>query len=240
MLKEQRFEFITNWLKSHPVARLEELSLALRVSEDTIRRDIDWLAANELCQKVRGGAMAFAPSGGAEPFKNRMHTSESQKKVICQKALPLILPGQTIILDGGTTTFMLAAMLPVSLPVTIITTSFPVAHALLDHPLANIIFAGGKVFKSSQVTVGQPAIDLLRQMRADICFMGVCSLHPVHGMTNAYFEETEVKKNHGWQCCQGSGIGHHIQNWIGRSFYGMPHTKNKYHHYRRRWQPGSV
>src|SRR4029079_425697 len=107
MLKEERLDFILQKLKANQVVKLSDLSDSLQVSEDTIRRDIETLDKNGLCLKVRGGAVPHSPNVKVHAFKDRVHASEDQKEIIARKALGLIQPGQTILLDGGTTTYKL-------------------------------------------------------------------------------------------------------------------------------------
>ena len=59
----------------------------------------------------------------------------------------------------------------------------PVAAALAQHPRAEVILVGGRLLKREQVTVGSAAVDALRQVRADACVLGICSLHPELGIT---------------------------------------------------------
>jgi DeoR/GlpR family transcriptional regulator of sugar metabolism len=194
MLKEERLDFILQQLKANQVVKLGDLSLSLNVSEDTIRRDIETLDRNGLCQKVRGGAVPHSPNTNLHAFKDRLHASEDQKETIAQKALGLLKPGFTILMDGGTTTYKLAGLLPTNMPLTVITTSIPVVTALMDNPTVEVILAGGRVFKSSQVTMGIEAMRLLENVHVDICFTGVCSIHHQIGITSAFYDETEIKK----------------------------------------------
>ena len=194
MLKEERLDFILQKLKADQVVKLGDLSLSLNVSEDTIRRDIETLDRNGLCSKVRGGAIPHSPNIKAHSFKERVNASEEQKTIIAQKALGLIHAGDTILLDGGTTTFKLASLLPTNIPLTVITNSIPVVNALMEHSLVEVILAGGRIFKSSQVTMGMETLRLLEKVRVDILFTGICSLHPELGVTAPNFDEAEAKR----------------------------------------------
>lgn len=193
MLKEERLDFILQKLKANQVVKLGDLSDSLQVSEDTIRRDIDTLDRNGLCLKVRGGAVPHSPNMKAHAFKDRLNASENQKTIIAEKARELIYPGATILLDGGTTTFKLAGLLP-NIPLTVITNSIPVVNALMENPGVEVILAGGRIFKSSQVTTGIETLRLMEKVRVDICFMGICSLHADLGVTAPDFDEAEVKR----------------------------------------------
>lgn len=77
---------------------------------------------------------------------------------------------------------------------TVVTNNIPIAALLTNHPSVELILTGGKVYKDSQVTYGMDAIRLLQQLRADIYFIGVCSLHTEIGVSIPSFEEAEVKR----------------------------------------------
>jgi DeoR/GlpR family transcriptional regulator of sugar metabolism len=190
MLKEERLDFIINRLKSNPSVKLGQLSEALEVSEDTVRRDIEGLAKSGLLTKVRGGAIPHSPN--AFSFQERIHISEHEKGMIAQKALPLIKPGDTILLDGGTTTYALAGLLDI--PLTVITNNIPVAALLAGRKNMEVIITGGRILPDSQATAGAYAIGLLEQSHVDICFLGICSLHHQIGVTSIDYFECEIKR----------------------------------------------
>jgi len=190
MLKEERLDFIIRQLQSNQRVKLLELSEALQVSSDTVRRDIELLARNGLLTKVRGGAIPHSPI--APDFKDRIHVSEDEKMVIAHKALSLIRPGSTILLDGGTTTYALASLLQV--PLTVITNNIPAAALLAGRKDLEVIIPGGRILHDSQVTSGADAIQLLRQLHVDVCFIGVCSLHHEIGVSSLHYFESEMKR----------------------------------------------
>lgn len=190
MLKEERLDFILQKLKADQKVRLVELSSALQVSEDTVRRDIELLAENGLLTKVRGGAVPHSPN--MHPFADRVHVLENDKKRIAQKALQLLHPGQTIVLGGGTTTYALARMLPQDMPLTVVTNNVPLATLLCEHPSVEVVLAGGRVQKHSQMTVGAETARMFQQVHVDICFTGVCSLHHEIGVSTHNYDDLDV------------------------------------------------
>ena len=190
MLKEERLNFIINQLQSNQSVKLAGLSEALQVSEDTVRRDIESLAKNGLVTKVRGGAIPHSPN--AHSFKERINAFENEKLVIAQKALTLIKPGSTILLDGGTTTYALAGLL--DMPLTVITNNIPVAALLAGRRDMEVIITGGRILADSMVAAGTYAIKLLEQLHVDICFVGVCSLHHLIGVSSIDYFECEMKR----------------------------------------------
>lgn len=190
MLKEERLDFIIKQLKSNQSVKLLELSEALQVSSDTIRRDIEYLDRNGLLTKVRGGAIPHSPN--AHDFKDRIHVSEDEKLIIARKALSLIEPGNTILLDGGTTTYVLAGLL--NMPLTVITNNIPAAALLAGRKDIDVIVTGGKIIADSQTTSGADAVRMLRQFHVDTCFIGVCSLHHEIGVSSMDYDESEMKR----------------------------------------------
>ena len=191
MLKEERYEYILKKLEADHKVLHNELSYDLQVSEDTVRRDLEALAQNGLLIKVRGGAIPHSPNPYA--FSERIGIHEEDKRAIAVKALSYLHDGQTIIMDGGTSTFALVKLFPPSLQLTVITPSIPIAMQLMEHPGVDVILTGGRVFKRSQVTARLESIRMLEKLRADIFFMGVCSLHTDVGVTGPDLEEAEVK-----------------------------------------------
>ena len=97
-------------------------------------------------------------------------------------------------LSGGTTNVELAAALPLDLPVTIITHNPAVAVALTDHKNAEVILVGGRLYKRTMVTVGRKLWKLFGKCVADICMLGVCSVHPEVGISMPDMEETYVQQ----------------------------------------------
>jgi DeoR/GlpR family transcriptional regulator of sugar metabolism len=169
-----------------------ELVTSLGVSEDTVRRDLRELAEQGLLHRVHGGALASAPPTGS--FTQRLEVSHEEKAALAEAALPLLLGARVIVLDGGTTTLELARRLPLVYDGTVITNSPPVASALANHPAAQVMLVGGRLLKDSQVAVGAAAVEPFRMVRADVCVLGICSLHPDVGVTTSDEEEAYVKR----------------------------------------------
>ena len=169
-----------------------ELVASLGVSEDTVRRDLRELAAGGLVQRVHGGALPPPPPGGS--FDQRLHVAPEAKANLAEAALPLLEGAEVLLLDGGTTALELARRLPRERACTVLTNAPPVACALAQHPRAEVVLIGGRLLKDAQVTVGSTAVDALRQVRADACVLGICSLHPELGVTATDHDEAHVKR----------------------------------------------
>lgn len=193
MLKEERCRLILNHLQKDKKVYLNDLSKEFNVSSDTIRRDIKELSAQRLCREVRGGAIPHSP--GPHNLRERENFAGKQKQIIAQKAAGLIKKGQTILLDGGTSTLAVASVLPENMDLTIFTNSFPILDVLGERNDIQVFFAGGKFLRHSYVTTGHDTLNFFHSIRADICFLGVCSIDLHVGITGHYYDECAVKKS---------------------------------------------
>jgi DeoR/GlpR family transcriptional regulator of sugar metabolism len=192
MLNAERRQYILERLRRDGKVLATELSAALSVSEDTIRRDLRELSEAGLLQRVHGGALPSSPA--AASYAARQQQAPTAKAAIARAAAGLLRNGQVILLDGGTTTLQVAQQLPVELRATVITNSPPIAVALAEHPHVEVNVIGGRLYKRSLVTIGAATVEALRMVRADICLLGVCSLHPEVGISVPELEEAHVKR----------------------------------------------
>src|SRR6266496_2674173 len=192
MLTAERRRSILQTLQREGKVYASELSKAMHVSEDTIRRDLRELAAAGELQRVHGGALPRLPAPAS--FIERQQQAPGAKAAIAQAAVRLIQQDQVIILDGGTTTLQVAQHLPPDLRATVITPSPPVALALAEHPSVEVILIGGKLYKHELVAVGAATVEAFRHIRADMCFLGIGSIHPEVGISTFDLEEAAVKR----------------------------------------------
>ncbi len=192
LLSAERRQAILETLRRDGKVVAARLAAELGVSEDTIRRDLRELAAHGLVQRVHGGALPPAPQPGT--FAHRQETSADAKAALAQAGAGLLAAARVVLLDGSTTNLELARRLPADGPRTVLTNSPPIAAALADHPTAEVVQIGGRLDKAAQVTVGPTAVDFIRSVRADAVVLGVCALHPEHGLSTDDLEEAHVKR----------------------------------------------
>ncbi len=192
MLKEERQQYILNRINESYRIYITSLSSELGVSDDTLRRDLKELDERGLLTKVHGGAIAR--SGIPTEFTERLNRRVATRQQMAAKVIPLLQPGNVVWIDGGTYNLEVARQLPTDLELTVYTNSFPVVHALIHHPRLELIFLGGKVFPSSQVTVGVPVFQALQQVRPDWLILGISNVHPQKGLTVPDREEAMIKR----------------------------------------------
>ena len=118
----------------------------------------------------------------------------SAKEAIARETAGLIQPGQVVLIDSGTTPLAVAGNLAPELRATVITPSPPAAMALGGHARVQVIVLGGILEKSSMSVIGNTTLEALSRIRADVCVLGVCSLHNEIGVTTVSYEEAEIKR----------------------------------------------
>lgn len=191
LLKQERHALLLQILNREGKLLASELSERLNVSEDTIRRDLREMARGQQLHRVHGGAL---PTNSVPPYVVRTQQATEAKSAIAEAAARLVRDGQLVLMDGGSTTLQLALCLPPHLRATIITNSPPIAVVLAAHSSVETILLGGRLNKQEQVTMGASTLDELRSYRADLCFLGVCSLHPDAGIGAPEVEEAQIKR----------------------------------------------
>jgi DeoR family transcriptional regulator of aga operon len=193
MLNEERRQKIKEILTVKKRILVNEMSGEFNVSPVTIRKDLEILEKRGILTRVHGGAIINHSSVQdlALTEKERIHTNE--KRRIAELAESLINPGDTIILDSGSTTTQLARLLKFKKDITVITNAVNIASELAASELT-VILTGGILREKSFSLVGPIAEDSLRSITADILFLGVDGIDFKYGMTTPNFLEARVNK----------------------------------------------
>ena len=192
MLAAQRREFLVNRLQRDQRLVAKDIAAELGVSEDSVRRDLREMAAAGLCQRVYGGALPASPATADYPARRRVEVDS--KRRVAAAAAALIKPGDTAILDGGTTALAVTGALPRDLRATIVTHSPTVAAALAEHEGVEIYLLGGRLFRHSMVACGAAAVEAAQVVHADVFLLGVTGVHPEAGLTTGDADEAAMKR----------------------------------------------
>jgi DeoR/GlpR family transcriptional regulator of sugar metabolism len=190
-LPDQRREAILSALARDGRIVSTHLAAHLGVSDDTVRRDLDELAAAGRVRRVRGGAL---PAQAVTPPRmvDRQDLHTAAKAIVARRAAALLQPETVIGLAGGTTCLAIARLLAADgTPRQVLTTSPDIALALADAP-GEVLLAGGRLEPDSRTTVGAEALDAVRRVRPSVAVLGACSLHPAVGLTTYCAGEAEV------------------------------------------------
>ncbi|MDX6357630.1 MAG: hypothetical protein QOH37_684 [Nocardioidaceae bacterium] len=192
MLAAERRDYLLAQLSTEGKVVAKDVAHALGLSDDTVRRDLRDLAAAGLCQRVYGGALPVSPA--VADYPTRVGVEQESKQRVAARAVALIPPLGTVILDGGTTTQAVVRALPTDFRCTVITHSPTIAVALLDHPHVEVFMLGGRLFKHSVVASGAAAVESTLGISADLFLVGVTGIHPEEGLTTGDADEAAMKR----------------------------------------------
>ena len=189
MISQERRSKILQITEESGFVSLHQLVAEVGVSESTVRRDLEFLDASGQLQRTRGGA-AFSGEPLADFDIRRRHAS-LEKKRIAERTAELITPGETVLLDGGTTTLEVARCLH-GKPLQVVTNSLPIASLLMNQTEIEVILIGGFVYPKTGVALGEQAVAALKNINVSRLVMGVGGITK-EGLfnSNALLVETE-------------------------------------------------
>jgi DeoR family fructose operon transcriptional repressor len=182
MFQAQRQSGIVDYLAAKGFASVAELGQHFEVSEMTIRRDLAELERRGLLQRKYGGAAASEAAFFEMAFQAKNSLFVGEKQRIGQAAAGLVQPGQTVLLDSGSTTGQVAAHLK-DMHLTVVTTGLNIASELLGAQGIELHLAGGMLRKATLSLVGPHTDEFLATIRADWLFLGVDGVDVFGGFT---------------------------------------------------------
>ena len=189
MVPAQRRHGILQAVRSG-TAHVSDLARAFDVSEMTVRRDLATLERDGKLERVRGGAVHTVPE---RPFDEIALEGAEVKDAIGRCAAGLVVDGQTVMIDIGTTALQVAKHLH-GRQLTVITTNLAALDELRDDPGIEIVLPGGLVRRNYQSTVGVLAEDALRHLRADVAFLGTSGVDRDLSVWDTTMIEVPIKR----------------------------------------------
>lgn len=148
-------------------ASVEELAGTLNISSETVRRDLARLAEQGLIRKIHGGAV-HAQTALESPLDDRKATAREEKRAIAAAAAALFEPGDSFLIDAGSTTTYFAEALGKVGKFSVITNSIAVAAELWKAPHRSEVYVlGGRYFGDGDEMLGALTVEQIRAVRAD-------------------------------------------------------------------------
>lgn len=182
MHEKERHRIILSAVQDRPVVTVVDLCGLTGASEATIRRDIAALHVQKRLRRIRGGAEAISPPQfvglAGRPFEVNRTLATVQKQAIARAAADLCDDGDSIIINGGTTTFQMVHPLA-SRRMQVFTNSFPIAEHLLKHSKNTVMLSGGAVYREQNIILSPFDNDVTRNFYARRMFMGAQGLGPL-------------------------------------------------------------
>lgn len=182
MHEKERHRIILSAVQDRPVVTVLDVCNLTGASEATVRRDIATLHMQKKLRRVRGGAEAITPpqfvglAGRTFAVNETMRIKE--KQAIARAAVDLCEDGDSIIINGGTTTFQMVHPMA-SRRMQVFTNSFPIAEHLLKHSKNTIMLSGGTIYREQNIILSPFDNDVTRNFYAKRMFMGVQGLGPL-------------------------------------------------------------
>jgi DeoR/GlpR family transcriptional regulator of sugar metabolism len=183
LLIAERQSLLQELIASRGMVDLETLASELRVSQSTVRRDVDQLAQQGLVRRTHGGVIWTGDREASngydtrpDAFDQRVNYQVQSKQRIARTARSLVNPGETILIDGGTTTFYLAQEL-IGQRLQLVTNSLPIANLFLNDEHVELVVVGGLLDPRSGILLGPTAEHVLETIHTKTLFFSVAGIH---------------------------------------------------------------
>jgi DeoR family fructose operon transcriptional repressor len=214
MNTETRRTAIMDRLAHGDILSYQELADLFKKSSMTIRRDVENLCQRGVAIKTLGGVRGIGPSSSLyeTPLASRLASQRAEKRAIARCAAGLMVPGQTIYLDGGTTCIELAKYLAThGIDMTILSNSALVCMELGRGRQYKIIGIGGQYEPANLCFVGPTAEDFARKFFVDVAFFSTKGFLPEEGTFESFEPTYRIKQIVVEQCSQAVLLADHTK-----------------------------
>ncbi|WP_346854556.1 DeoR/GlpR family DNA-binding transcription regulator [uncultured Draconibacterium sp.] len=194
LLPQQRREKIFNLIREDGHAKVLDLSKIFKVTEVTIRQDLEKLEDEGLVIREHGGAYLKNISANVQNIELLNKENMTEKEAIARKAAEMINDGDTIILDSGSTVTEIAKFISGFKNLTVITNALNIALILGADPEINLILTGGEFKAPTLSLTGQKAADSLEGLHVDKLFLATAGIALKSGLTYPSISDICVKR----------------------------------------------
>lgn len=191
MLTPERQQKIIDLVLQNEIVKLQELVDITGASESTIRRDLSQLEEENKLKRVHGGAAKLHQKGEEPSILEKSSINLDAKTTIAGAAARLVMDGDCIFLDAGTTTYQMIPFLE-GKRITVVTNGFAHIQALMDKGISTYI-VGGFMKNKTGAIIGRKATESLEAYNFDKAFIGANGVHLKSGYTTPDPEEAAVK-----------------------------------------------
>ncbi|WP_374652856.1 DeoR/GlpR family DNA-binding transcription regulator [Dongia sp.] len=197
-VSEARREQLLSFIQTHEFVRIYDLARQFGVSEVTIRSDVDILARRGGIRRVRGGAMRVVEAVPEVDYEARVSSYLPEKRLIGQAAAAMLSPGDSVILDVGTTAMAIAHAIADRedlTNLTIFTPGLNIALALERAiPRVEVVVTGGTLRPQQHSLVGPVSTLILERIRASFAFIGCNGVDPSFGIMGLSLPDAALKQ----------------------------------------------
>jgi DeoR family fructose operon transcriptional repressor len=172
VLVEERRQRVLDLVKTRGFIALDDLAGAIGVSDSTIRRDLEALQQAGTLRKTHGGAVYLGGGAGLPALEERSSAQLEEKRQIAKVAASRIQDGDSVLLDGGTTTLEVARLL-VGRAVQIVTNSLPIAALFASRHEADLVLLGGYIYPRTGVALGPWTVRMMEDIHVHQAILSV-------------------------------------------------------------------
>lgn len=194
LLPHQRREKIFDLIREDGHAKVLDLSKIFKVTEVTIRQDLEKLEEEGLVVREHGGAYLKNIATTVQNIELLNNENMAHKEAIARKAVEMINDGDTIILDSGSTVTEIAKLITGFKNLTVITNALNIALILGADPEINLILTGGEFKAPTLSLTGQKAADSLEGLHVDKLFLATAGIALKSGLTYPSISDIVVKR----------------------------------------------
>ncbi|GAB4008205.1 DeoR/GlpR family DNA-binding transcription regulator [Nocardioides ultimimeridianus] len=196
MYAEERQQAMVRAVSAVGRLSVAELAQQYDVTTETVRRDLSALEGAGLLRRVHGGAVPAGTLNSIESALSERDAAQAAEKDRIARAALAQLPaaGASILIDAGTTTERLAAVLPPGHRLTVFTHSVPIAARLVAHPSVELHLLPGRVRPTTHAAVGPATVAAIADLRVDVAFVGTNGVSAAHGLSTPDPEEAATKQ----------------------------------------------
>jgi DeoR family transcriptional regulator, fructose operon transcriptional repressor len=175
VLLQERRQRVLDLVSRRGFVGLAELAEVVKVSESTLRRDLDHWDELGLVKRIHGGAMFVGDESALPALEDRSGSQLAEKRLIARAAAERIQDGNAVLLDGGTTTLEVARLL-VGRSLQIVTNSLPIANLFASSREADLVMLGGYVYPRTGVALGPLTVSMMRDIHVHQTILSIGGL----------------------------------------------------------------
>lgn len=190
----ERHQLILKKLQENGLVNVQELSLQMKVSEVTIRKDLKLLEDKNLLFRTHGGGSKINPYTNDKPVAEKEQLHASEKRTIAETAATMIGHNDSIIIASGTTMLALARSIHPEKHLTVITSALNVALELSYHKHVEVLQLGGQLRQNSSSVMGPYAEQILKDVSCSMLFLGVDGLDLETGISTTSLMEARLNQ----------------------------------------------
>ena len=175
MLLQERRQHVLDLVTRKRFVGLAELAKAVKVSESTLRRDLDHWDVQGQIKRIHGGAMFVGDDASLPALEERSGSQIAEKLLVAREAALRIRDGDAVLLDGGTTTLEVARLL-VGRSLQIVTNSLPIANLFASSRETDLVMLGGYVYPRTGVALGPLTVRMMQDIHVHQTILSIGGL----------------------------------------------------------------